>query len=108
MAYNEDQLQYFLDQMSDFGAFEAKKMFGGIGFFKEGTMFAMMAGNTLRLRVDEHNQSDFENAGMKPYHNPSKKKGMPYWEVPLEVVEDRHQLKKWLEKAYAAALRNKR
>ena len=64
-------------------------MFDGIGFFRDGLMFAKMSGETFCLEVDEENQKDFEERGMTPYFSEKKKKGMPYWEVPIDVIEDR-------------------
>jgi TfoX/Sxy family transcriptional regulator of competence genes len=49
MAYSENYLNFVIDQLSEFGDFEHKKMFGGIGFFKDGKMFAgIMKGNFCR------------------------------------------------------------
>ena len=108
MAVSESYLAYITDQLSEFGDFQSKKMFGGIGFFREGKMFAMIGGDTFRLKVDESNQADFEAKGMKPYESKTKKKGMPYWEVPADVIEDRTALKKWASKAYEIALKGKK
>lgn len=108
MAVNESYLDYVRDQLSDFGNFEIKKMFGGIGIFREGLMFGMIGSDTFRLKVDEHNQADFEELGMKPYFNKNKKKGMPYWEVPTSVLEDRTLLSAWALKSYEAAVRTKK
>ena len=107
MAVNEDLLIYIHDQLADSGEVEAKKMFGGIGFFKEGIMFAMIGYNAFRMRVDETNQANFESRGMKPFQSDSKKKWMPYWEVPTEIIEDRAELAKWAQKALDAAIRGK-
>ncbi|MBK8504784.1 MAG: TfoX/Sxy family protein [Saprospiraceae bacterium] len=108
MAVKEEFVNYINDQLSNFAPFETKKMFGGIGFFKDGLMFAMIGGNTFRLKVDDSNQNDFEKRGMTPYQNDSKKKGMPYWEVPLEVIEDKTELKKWAGKAFQVATKTKK
>lgn len=108
MAYSQDYLDFILDQLSGFGDVVAKKMFGGIGFFKDGTMFAMIGGDVFRMRVDDENQADYESQGMNPYQPNPKRKGMPYWEVPVTVLEDRESLLHWAEKAYAAALRGKK
>ena len=104
MAVNEDFLRFIIDQLSDSGPFETKKMFGGIGFFKDGHMFGMIGGDKFRLKVDETNQKDFEDLGMKPYHDMTKKKGMPYWEVPVDVLENKTLIKKWVNKAFAVAV----
>lgn len=103
MAVNEEYLKFVQDQLSEFGAVDIKRMFGGIGIFKEGLMFAKIGGDTFRLKVDESNQADFEKHGMKPYFSETKKKGMPYWEVPQAVLEDRSELAKWAKKSFDIA-----
>ena len=108
MAVNQDLLQYLQDQLSDIGGVENKKMFGGIGFFKEGLMFGMIGSDAFRLKVDESNQSDFEAHGMKPHYSESKKKGMPYWEVPAAVIEDKEALTQWANKSFEIALKGKK
>lgn len=108
MAVSEEFLSFVQNQMSGFAPIESKEMFGGVGFFKEGTMFAMIGGNVFRLRVDKANQPDFEAKGIKKaYLASSKKKGMPYWQVPDEVIEDKKELLNWLTKAYDVAVKAK-
>jgi len=104
MAYSQEYLEYILDQLSLFGEVNPKKMFGGVGLFHNGKMFGMLGGVTFRLKVDDTNRSDYEAKGMQPHSSGSKKKGMPYWEVPADVIEDKEQLKQWAEKAYQAAV----
>ena len=108
MAVSENYLNFIKDQLSEFENFEIKKMFGGIGIFREGMMFGMIGGDVFRLKVDDHNQTDYEEKGMKPFYNAKKKKGMPYWEVPAEVIEDKTQLSAWAQKAFEAAQRAKK
>lgn len=111
MAVNEDYLKYIQDQLSEFGEIDIKRMFGGIGIFKEGLMFAKIGGDTFRLKVDETNKKQFEDRGMKPFHSETKKKGMPYWEVPIDILENRSLMAKWalqsLEIAKKAASKKK-
>ena len=108
MAYSEDYLNFVIDQLSEFGEFNYKKMFGGIGFFKDGKMFAGIMKGNLCLKVGDSNRKDFEDRGMKPYLNDSKKKGMPYWEVPADVLEDKSLFKEWADKAYQEAVKGKK
>ena len=105
MAVNEDYLQYTQDQLAEFGEFEMKRMFGGVGLFKDGLMFGKIGGDVFRLKVDETNQQDYEEKGMKPYYSEKKKKGMPYWEVPQDVLDDRTELSKWAGKSFQVAKR---
>ncbi|NNC70434.1 MAG: TfoX/Sxy family protein [Flavobacteriaceae bacterium] len=108
MAVSDDYLELVREQLSEFGAFEIKRMFGGIGLFKEGSMFGKIGNDTFRLKVDEFNQKDFEAYGMKPFYSEKKKKGMPYWEVPIEILNDKKELAKWAQKSYDAAIRSKK
>ncbi|MTI22906.1 TfoX family protein [Fulvivirga sp. RKSG066] len=108
MAISADYLKYVEEQLSEFEGIDSKKMFGGIGFFKEGLMFGMLGGEVFRLKVDDQNKADYEKYGMKPYHSDKKKKGMPYWEVPEEILKDKRELKVWASKAFDAAQRAKK
>lgn len=105
MAVNENYLNFVLDQLSEIQNFTFKKMFGGVGFFREGKMFGAIMGGTFRLKADDQTKTDFEAHGMEAYHNKGKGKGMPYWEVPAEIMEDKDQLKVWVEKACEVALK---
>lgn len=108
MAVNEEYLKYIQDQLTEFGAFDIKRMFGGIGIFKDGLMFAKIGGDTFRLKVDESNQKQFEDRGMKPSYSEKKKKGMPYWEVPQDILEDRKELAKWANQSFKIAFKSKK
>jgi len=108
MAVNEEYLKLVTDQLSEFGEVEIKRMFGGIGLFHQGLMFGKIGGDTLRLKVDEHNQKEYEEKGMKPFYSEKKKKGMPYWEVPIEILEDKNELARWATKSYEASVRSKK
>ena len=105
MPYNEEIDARIRKVVSRWKNSDAKKMFGGVGLFHNGKMFGMLGGVTFRLKVDDTNRADYEAKGMQPHSSGSKKKGMPYWEVPAEVIEDKEQLKQWAEKAYQAAVR---
>ena len=109
MAIPQEHLDFIAGQFDAFGPITVKRMFGGAGIFHEGLMIAMVNRDlVLRLKVDEHNQADYEARGMKPFSMGGKKKGMPYWEVPQDVVENRDQLAAWARKSYEAAVRSKK
>jgi TfoX/Sxy family transcriptional regulator of competence genes len=65
-------------------------------------------GGTFRLRLDPENQADYESYGMAPYQPNPNRKGMSYWEVSLEILEDKVLLGQWAEKALSAPLRGKK
>lgn len=109
MAVSEEYLDYILDQFTGFGDVVSRRMFGGAGLYRDGVMFALIAGDVLYLKVDDSNRSDYEAAGrgpFRPYRD--KKTVMSYYEVPVDVIENRDELAAWAEKAHAAALRTHR
>ena len=108
MAYSEDYLNFIIDQLSGFGDFEHKKMFGGVGFFKEGKMFAGIMYGDFCLKVGDSNRKDFEDRGIQRFRSDSKKKGMPYYQVPVDILEDKTALKEWADKAVGEALKGKK
>ena len=81
MAVSESYRTYIEEQLSKFDGIEYKKMFGGIGVFKEGIMFSMVTSkDKFFMRVDEQNVSAFKAKGMEAFNSVKKGKGMPYYE----------------------------
>lgn len=101
-------LDYVLDQLSDFGDVVPRRMFGGIGLFRGGLMFALIDNDILYFKVDDSNRGDYEASDCGPFRPfKDKKTVMQYYEVPVDVIEDRDELGRWAGRAYAVAL-NKR
>jgi DNA transformation protein len=105
MPIDKQYLDYIIDQLSEFGEFSHKKMFGGVGFFREKIFFAGIMDGVFRLKVDDENRADFEAYGMEPWGREGSTMRMPYYEVPEEIVADKEKLAEWTEKAFAVALR---
>ena len=109
MAVSEEHIQYIVDQLSEFGDVSFKKMFGGVGFFHRGLMFALIGHGDFYLKVSDANRGDFEETGMGsfcPY--PHKEEVMQYYRVPPDVLEDRSLLAHWARKAYEVALESRK
>lgn len=104
MAVSESTTQFVKEQLSEFADVEMKKMFGGVGIFLNGIMFALItAKGQFMMRVGESNIQDFKAKGSQPFNHEKKGRAMPYWEVPVEVAENRDVLKVWAAKAYDVA-----
>ncbi len=84
-------------------------MFGGVGVYAGDLFFALMADDTLYLKVDDATRTRFEARGLGPFR-PSGPDGevMQYYEVPGDVLEDVELLGPWIEDAIAVASRAKR
>ncbi len=85
----------------------ARAMFGGHGIYKNDTMFAIIVDDELYFKVGDANRSDFESRCSKPYCYAVKGKKpvtMSYWNLPAEIMDNRQDLIKWLEKAAKVSL----
>lgn len=106
MGVSEDYLTYALDQLRSVGDVAVRKMFGGVGLFLDGLMFALIADDVLYFKVDDSNRPDFEAASMCPFRPREKKKmTMQYYEVPIDVLDDVDEVRLWANKAFEVALR---
>ncbi|MCA9120715.1 MAG: TfoX/Sxy family protein [Planctomycetaceae bacterium] len=104
-------VKYLLDMLSDLGDVRSRAMFGGYGIYHEGVMIGLIASGVFYLKVDDENRAAFEAEGSKPftYRRKGKTKAvaMSYWEVPVDVLENREDLYQWARDAHAAAVRSK-
>lgn len=109
MAVNDEYVAYVLDQLECLGDVEPKRMFGGVGLYRDGVFFALIARNVLYFKVDGSNRADYEARGMEPFRPRSDKPTvMQYYEVPVEVLEDTDQLREWARKSYDIAVAKRR
>lgn len=102
MIRSENYLNYVLTQLSELDNVTLKKMFGGIVFFREDTLFAAITGGKFRLKAPAQCEPcpDETSAQFSPVL------GANFCEVPAEILEDKYQLTVWAEKAVEAARKN--
>ena len=106
MSVSPTYKAFVLEQLHLFGPVTPKAMFGGVGLYREGMFFGLLADDTLYLRVDELNRGDYEALGMEPFRPYGESSYlMQYYQLPAEVLEDRLALREWAEKSAAAARR---
>ena len=106
MSVTPSYKTFVLEQLADAGPMTARSMFGGVGLYCQGLFFALIADDTLYLKVDDLTRADFERLGsqpFRPYGDDSH--GMQYYELPADVLEDRAAVRPWVERALEAARR---
>ncbi len=86
MAVPDEFRDEVLEMLAPLGDVNARAMFGGYGVFESGDMFALMAGSALFFKVDDSNRPTYEEAGSQQYGR------MPYFRVPVHVLEDPERL----------------
>ena len=85
-----------------------RRMFGGLGLFKDSGIFGMLSSmDGFYLRVDNINQPDYEALSAEPFRpNQGGEMTMAYFQVPVEMLDDRERVAIWADKACGAAGRN--
>lgn len=110
MAVSEDFLEYCLGQFEGLEGLEGRRMFGGVGLYAQGAMFAALTDDRIFLRVDPATEAAYEARGaavFRPLPGKPQMK-MPYRELPPEVLESPERALEWAREAVGAALRNRK
>lgn len=107
MSEFTDHLQEVFGQ---FGPVRARKMFGGHGIYHDGLMFALVANDTLYLKVDPDNRAWFDERNLPPfeYVKQGRTVKMSYHLAPEEIFDDPEMAAEWAGRSFEAALRGKR
>lgn len=99
------------DLFAELPGITSRKMFGGYGIYKDGIIFGLIAYDVLYFKVDEINKPDYEKKGSKPFtysqgnHKPTT---MSYWELPADIMDDKEELKKWMNTSVEASIRTQK
>ena len=82
-------------------------MFGGYGVYRQGIMFALVAGDTLYLKTDVESRPAFRERHLAPFTYERKGKIMEtsYYAAPAAVMEEPAEAWHWGRSALEAALR---
>ncbi len=96
----KDVLERFSALCAPLGEVTGKSMFGGLGVFCDGLMFALITRHgELYLKADDENRPKHEQAGLEKYGR------MPYYRAPEDALTDWRSLEPWAGAAYLAAKR---
>lgn len=106
MPKSQEYLEYILEQLDRFGGVTAKRMFSGFGLYQHDVFFGLLFSDTLYFKVNDTNRPEYESRGMRRFQPYEDKPylSFAYYEVPVEVLEDREQLTLWAGRSVQAAL----
>lgn len=100
MAVDQTLLDELTDRLSPLGDFTQKRMFGGVGLFAEGKMFAMMtAKGAVAFKADAESVEHFTALNMEKFGR------MPYYILTADQLEDDEAILSLGALALAAARR---
>ena len=108
MPVTPEYREFVLEQLGRVAPVTARAMFGGVGIYSGGFFFALIAGDTVYLKVDDTNRPDFEAAGMGPFRPFEGGGAMQYYELPAELLEDPDRLRPWMDAAVDVARRSRK
>jgi len=111
MPVSDEFVDYVVEQLAAWGTVSVRRMFGGAGLYREGTMFAVVADDVAYLKVDDSNREDFVRAGsapFEPYPDKIKATIRTYYEIPAEVLEDPAELARWAQRSWLVARKKHR
>jgi DNA transformation protein len=106
MGVSDEFVDYVVEQLVGWGAVAVRRMFGGAGLYREGTMFAVIADDVAYLKVDDSNREDFLRAGsapFEPYPDKIRTTIRTYYEIPADVLENPDELATWAERSWIIA-----
>jgi DNA transformation protein len=103
-----DDPERLKELLSAFGSVAIRRMFGGIGIFAEGVMFALVSDGELYLKADEETIPAFRTEGSGPFTYGAKGRRivMSYWRLPDRLLDDADELARWARSALRAAQRS--
>jgi len=105
MACSKEFHDFVMEQLQGLGEVRSRKMFGEYGVYCDDVFFAVIADESLWLKVDDGNRPRFEARGMGPFSPGDPPSPMQYYEVPVDVLEDSAQLHEWAAVSMEVAAR---
>lgn len=99
---------HIIDLFASFGRVSVRRMFGGAGIYRDGTMFALVAGKIIYLKAGEGNAAAFDAEGLEPFSYTArngKRAVMSYRRMPDRLYDDPEELAHWAAQAFAQARR---
>lgn len=109
MAISPEFVNYLDDLFTVVPGTSIRKMFGGVGIFRHGLMYALaMSDGRIAMKADEVNVPDFRAEGCTEWTYEMRsgpKKSMGYWYMPERLVDDEDEFRRWALAAFDAAVR---
>lgn len=107
MPFSPEFRDHLLDLMAPLAHVEARRLFGGLGFYYRDAIFAIAVGDVLYFKVDEAGRDRFEAAGSGPfsYRRAGGERVInAFWRVPDEAMDDEDEFLQWARRAVEVGL----
>ena len=106
MAISDEQIAFVHDLFASVGPLTTRKMFGGLGIYADGTIFALlMSDGALMLKGAGDMSAALDAEGWVRWTYTRKDgatSSMPYWTMPEALLDDPDAAGTWARRALAA------
>lgn len=106
MAVTRDD-EELADRLGPLGDVTRRRMFGGLGIYQRGRIFALIFLGRLYLKVDAESSGEYEARGMGPFRPNERQTLRSYYETPPDVLGDPETLLSWAAEAVRASWRSR-
>ncbi len=106
MAKQNEFVTHIIESLAGWAVVTARSMFGGYGIYREDRIFAIVAYDTLFIKVDDVSRPEFISAGLAPFTYGEDRVSKGYFQPPVTTLDDPQVLAAWAEKGWQAALRS--
>jgi DNA transformation protein len=90
-----------LEQLGELPGVDCRSMFGGYGLYLGEQFFGIVHSDRLYFRTDDATRSRYEQRGSEMFRPNERQRLKSYFEVPVDVFEDRERLVEWAAEAAA-------
>ncbi|TQV82600.1 TfoX/Sxy family protein [Exilibacterium tricleocarpae] len=105
MAVTHNYMAYVVEKLTAVSPIKTRRMFSGVGIYRDARIFALIANDTLYFKTDTESCADFKAFGMEAFQPVSDDpRAYAYYRLPDTVLGDRPLLAAWIDRACAAGL----
>ena len=89
----------------EFGEIAIRRMFGGMGLYRDGRIFAIVIDGEIFLKADATTEAAFREVGSSPftYDRQGRAVALRYWRMPADALDEPDEAKRWGELALSAS-----
>jgi len=106
VSISDEQIEFVKDLFAQVGPISTRKMFGGLGVYTQGTIFALvMSDGAHMLKGVGPMVEAYTDEGWQQWTYARKgggKSAMPYWQMPDALLDDPDEASHWARRALQA------
>jgi DNA transformation protein len=102
----DDSFKEFVEEQLRGSGAVFRRMFGGWGLYAKDVFFGIVDKGALYFKVAGEDAEEYRRRGMNLFKPTPKMTLKSFYEVPVDVLEDRETLLAWKDKAVTAGLKS--